>query len=63
MPFDTANTDLAPAFSAPSLSDLAAAFDREAPSVEAAAANPNATLAFLFVSPRPCAALDALLAA
>ena len=63
MPFDTANTDYAPAFSAPSLSDLAAAFDREAPSPVDAVANPGATLAFLFVSPRPCAALDVLLAA
>lgn len=63
MPFDTANIDLAPAFSAPTLSDLAAAFDREAPSAADALANPNAALAFLLLSPRPCAALDALLAA
>ena len=63
MPFDVANTDLAPAFSAPSLSDLVAAFDREAPSAEEAVANPDAVLAFLFVSPRACPALDALLAA
>ena len=63
MPFDTANTDFAPAFSAPSLSDLVAAFEREAPAADEALANPGAALAFLFVSPRPCAALDALLAA
>lgn len=63
MPFDTANIDLAPAFSAPTLSDLAAAFDREAPSGRDALANPNAALAFLLLSPRPCAALDVLLAA
>ena len=63
MPFDTANTVLAATFSAPTLSDLASAFDREAPSAAEALANPEAALAFLFLSPRPCAALDALLAA
>lgn len=63
MPFDTANTDFAPAFAAPGLADLASAFGAEAPSPAQALANPDAALAFLFLSPRPCAALDALIAA
>ena len=55
MPYDTAQLD-APVFAA-------AAADDGAPSVELALANPEAALAFLYLSPRPCAALDALLAA
>ena len=54
MPYDIAELD-SPAFAAPALDD--------APSAEEALANPEAALAFLFLSPRPCAALDALLAA
>ena len=61
MPFDTeVHTDLvfAPA------ADLAAAFDNaQAPDMAWTAANPDRALTFLFVSPQPCAALDALLAA
>jgi hypothetical protein len=64
MPFDTAQTDFAAPFAAPALTDLLHALDAaEAPTAEQALANPQAALAFLFLSPRPCAALDALLAA
>lgn len=63
MPFDIADTAAAQAFSAPAAIDLSAAFEAEAPNVDAALANPDAALAFLFLAPRPCAALDALLAA
>jgi hypothetical protein len=63
MPFDTANTDFARSFSAPAPADLSAAFQAEAPTPAETLANPDAALAFLFLSPRPCAALDILLAA
>jgi len=63
MPFDIASTEFSPSFAAPALFDLAVAFDAEAPAAGEALANPDAALAFLFLSPRPCAALDALLAA
>ena len=63
MPFDAADTAYAEAFAAPALHALAPAFAAEAPTAEQALANPDAALAFLFLSPRPCAALDALLAA
>lgn len=62
MPFDTARIEFPHAFAAPA-ADLASAFDAEAPTGGEALANPDAALAFLFLSPRPCAALDALLAA
>jgi hypothetical protein len=57
MPFDTAEIVLSSDFAAP------AAIEDEAPTAEEALANPDAALAFLFLAPRPCAALDALLAA
>jgi hypothetical protein len=63
MPFDTANTDFSAGFAASGLSDLAKAFDAEAPTPAQALANPDAALAFLYLAPQPCAALDALLAA
>lgn len=64
MPFDTAAVDpLAPHFAQPALLDLAALFDADAPSAAETLANPQAALAFLFLSPRPCGALDALLRA
>ncbi|HZH03802.1 MAG TPA: hypothetical protein VEY30_08470 [Myxococcaceae bacterium] len=60
MPFDAAATVIVQSeFAA---LDLAAAFDRaEAPAADEALENPSQALAFLFVSPRPCAALDALM--
>jgi hypothetical protein len=54
VPYDIAEID-APAFAALAHDD--------APTADEALANPEAALAFLFLSPRPCAALDALLAA
>jgi hypothetical protein len=54
VPYDIAEIDT-PAFAAPALDD--------GPTADEALANPEAALAFLFLSPRPCAALDALLAA
>lgn len=53
MPYDTAEIE-APA--RPVTKD-------DAPTAAEALANPEATLAFLYLSPRPCAALDALLSA
>lgn len=63
MPFDAANTDFAPVFAAATLSGLSAAFEAETPTPAQALANPDAALAFLFLAPQPCAALDALIAA
>lgn len=63
MPFDAAQTDFAPAFAAPVLSQLAPAFDAVAPSADEARADPQAALAFLYLAPQPGPALDALLAA
>jgi hypothetical protein len=62
MPFDIADTLSAPAFAASALIDLSG-FEAAAPTVDEALANPDAALAFLFLAPQPCAALDALLAA
>jgi hypothetical protein len=64
MPFDVAARPAAPAAFAAETPDLAAAFARAgAPEADWAVANPDRALAFLMVSPQPCAALDALLAA
>ncbi len=60
MPFDAAAAPVVQ--SAFAAEDLSAAFERaEAPAADWAVENPHDTLAFLFVSPRPCAALDALM--
>ena len=59
MPFDAA---AAPVVQSTLATDLTAAFDRAAePTADDALENPGQALAFLFVSPRPCAALDALM--
>ena len=63
MPFDVAANPLS--IVQPLVQDeVAAAFEaaRE-PEASWAVANPERALAFLYVDPRPCAALDALLAA
>jgi hypothetical protein len=60
MPFDAAAQPVVQ--SAFAADDLAAAFDRASePTLDDALENPSQALAFLFVSPRPCAALDALM--
>lgn len=64
MPFDTALAEAtAPTFNAGPFADGTEAFGGSAPDARTALANPEAALAFLFLSPRPCEALDALLAA
>jgi hypothetical protein len=63
MPFDTAQTDFAPAFAAPTLAALTTAFDAPAPTADEARTDPQAALAFLYLAPQPGPALDALLAA
>ena len=60
MPFDIAAE---PVVQSPA-NHVAAAFEAaHEPEAAWAAANPDRALAFLFVDPRPCEALDALLAA
>ena len=60
MPFDIAAE---PLVQSPA-NDLAAAFEEaRAPEAGWAAENPDRALALLFVDPRPCEALDVLLAA
>ena len=63
MPFDVA--DHAPVVHAFARgAELSAAFEAAArPDAAWAAANPDRALAFLFVCPQPCEALDELLAA
>ena len=62
MPFDAAAEPVIHAFS--QSTDLSAAFAHaHEPDAAWAAANPDRALAFLFVAPQPCEALDALLAA
>ena len=64
MPFDIAAQPAAVVQSFAQEADLGAAFARaEAPDAAWAAANPDRALAFLFVAPSPCEALDVLLAA
>ena len=64
MPFDIAAHPAAPAAFAAQPDDLAAAYaGARAPEAGWAMENPDRALAFLMVSPQPCAALDALLAA
>ena len=62
MPFDAAAEPVVHAF--PPSAELSAAFAAaRQPDAAWAAANPDRALAFLFVAPQPCEALDALLAA
>jgi hypothetical protein len=63
MPFDAAARPLADtiSFAEAASDDLHAAFEDAELDAAWASANPDRALAFLMVSPRPCAALDALL--
>ena len=64
MPFDLPAEPAPVVLSLTHPGDLGAAFDgARAPDAGWAEANPDRALAFLFVSPQPCEALDALLAA
>lgn len=62
MPFDAAVRPLDTiAFAGVSPDDLHNAFESAELDAAWASANPDRALAFLMVSPRPCAALDALI--
>ena len=64
MPFDAALEPAPVALSLSRAGELDAAFVvARAPDASWAQANPDRALAFLFVAPQPCEALDALLAA